>query len=108
MKNLIDSLDEIPPKQDEENIYGNMHLKQIIRLKIHENDYTTKFNELINREHTLDELKNYIGSFLEGFQRLIDFLFHKYKIKFEQKNVEIPIVDTVYNRTKKDKNQKKK
>ncbi|SOV11130.1 Plasmodium exported protein (PHISTa), unknown function [Plasmodium sp. gorilla clade G2] len=150
MKNLIDSLNEIPPKQDEENIwkhalktansgtdkianelmklekkhgkcseerpnnsgrYEPVLIKQPDefneRLKIHENDYTSKFNDLINREHTLDELKNFIGSFLEGFERLIEFLFHKYKIKFEQKDMKIPIVDTIYDRSKKDKNQKK-
>ncbi|SOV84371.1 Plasmodium exported protein (PHISTa), unknown, putative [Plasmodium sp.] len=145
MKNIIDSLEQIPPKNDLENIwkhalktansgtdkignelmefekkYGNCSdvsrtsrgsFKEVLikqpdefneRLKIHENDYTTKFQELINREHTLDELKDYVHSFLEGFENLINLLFYKYKIMFEQKNMEIPIEGTMYDTNKED------
>ncbi|ETW44915.1 hypothetical protein PFNF135_00690 [Plasmodium falciparum NF135/5.C10] len=153
MKNLVNSLDEIPPRNDMEKIWnhavktansGTSRIKKKLkeyeqkygrcyeerpnrfgsyeqvlirqphefneRLKVHENDYTVFFYELLDKDPTLDEIKNYITSFLEGFQNLIDFLFNKYKIIFLQTTTEIPIEGTIYDTSKKDmkKNKNKK
>ncbi|CDO62675.1 Plasmodium exported protein (PHISTa), unknown function [Plasmodium reichenowi] len=152
MKNIIDALQNIPPRRGLENIWNHTlktanigrkklgnelkayekkygecyeyrpnsrgYYKPVLikqpdefneRLKIHAHDYTIMFYELIDGDHTLDDLKNYLNSFLEGFENLMNLLFNKYKIKFQQKNMEIPTLDTIYDtKNEDDKEEGKK
>nr|SPJ13218.1 Plasmodium exported protein (PHISTa), unknown function [Plasmodium sp. DRC-Itaito] len=78
------------------------------RLQIHQNDYSDMFYELIYGKHTLDDIKNYIYSFLEDFENLTNLLFNKYKIKFEEKNMEIPKLETIYDTKEGDDKQEGK
>ncbi|SOS76663.1 Plasmodium exported protein (PHISTa), unknown function [Plasmodium sp. gorilla clade G1] len=91
--------------------YENVLIKQPNefneRLKVHENDYTVMFYELIDKNPTLDDIKNYIHSFFEGFKTLVDLLFNKYKIKFQQKKMKIPIKGTIYDTRKEDMKKRK-
>ncbi|SOV17171.1 Plasmodium exported protein (PHISTa), unknown function [Plasmodium sp. gorilla clade G2] len=65
------------------------------RLSIHQDYYTSKFNDLIQKELTVDELRTFILIFIGFFHNLIDYLFHRYKIKYMQVGMSIPTEGTI-------------
>ncbi|SOV17169.1 Plasmodium exported protein (PHISTa), unknown function [Plasmodium sp. gorilla clade G2] len=65
------------------------------RLSIHQDYYTSKFNALIQKDLTVEELRSFILIFIGFFHNLIDYLFHRYKIKYMQVGMPIPTEGTV-------------
>ncbi|SOV17172.1 Plasmodium exported protein (PHISTa), unknown function [Plasmodium sp. gorilla clade G2] len=77
------------------------------RLSIHQDYYTSKFNDLIQKELTVDELRTFILIFIGFFHNLIDYLFHRYKIKYMQAGMPIPVEGTIDEpKRRKEKRQK--
>ncbi|SOV24062.1 Plasmodium exported protein (PHISTa), unknown function [Plasmodium sp. DRC-Itaito] len=78
------------------------------RLSIHQDDYTSKFKTLIEKELTVEELRSFILKFLGFFHNLIDYLFQRYKIKYMQVGMSIPTEGTIDDpKRRKEKDQKK-
>ncbi|CDO65800.1 Plasmodium exported protein, unknown function [Plasmodium reichenowi] len=73
----------------------NYHKEFDQRLSIHENDYTNKFKTLIEGSLTVNELRSFIFLFIAFFHNLIDYLFHRYKIKYIQEGTAIPTKGTI-------------
>ncbi|SPJ11714.1 Plasmodium exported protein (PHISTa), unknown function [Plasmodium sp. DRC-Itaito] len=74
----------------------NYHKEFDQRLSIHEDDYTNKFKTLIQGTLTVEELRTFILLFIGFFHNLIDYLFHRYKIKYMQVGMAIPTKGTIH------------
>ncbi|SOV79599.1 Plasmodium exported protein (PHISTa), unknown, putative [Plasmodium sp. gorilla clade G3] len=77
------------------------------RLSIHQEDYTNKFNTLIQKTITIEELRSFILIFIGFFHNLIDYLFHRYKIKYIQVGMAVPVEGTIDEPQKRRVNNKK-